>query len=203
MKKYILSLSLLGLIYFLPLEPLLAGSLSGQIESPARVKKLIIYLSKENSPLINNSPIKHPISQKNTQFSHYLSIISVGDSIEWSNDETKEIDHNIFSLSKLRRFDLGLGAKGSILSQTFDKTGVLNYYCSVHKTMEGKVVILPSPYYQLLDLKQTTTFKIENLPKGTWLLNAVVFHRRYKVDSIKVTINKDELILLNLKVIKR
>ena len=201
MKKYTSTGLLISLVYFLSLSLSYAVSLSGQVEAPSRVKKLIIYLSSENK-LDNKQPlIKHSVSQKDTRFSDSLLIIESGDSIEWSNDETKEIDHNIFSLSPLNRFDLGLGAKGSTLSQVFNETGVLNYYCSVHKEMEGKVVVLPNRYYQFL--KQPGGFKIENIPEGQWTLNVIVFHRRYKVDPVKITLGKEGINNLNLKVIKR
>lgn len=201
MKKYTLTLLLTSLLYFLSISPSVAGSVSGKIEAPKRVKKLIVYLSKEPSSKQKSSIKVHTISQKNTEFNPPLTIISKGDSVEWENNESKEIDHNIFSLSPLKSFDLGLGAKNSKLSQQFKKTGVLNYYCSVHKNMEGKIVILPSRHYQTLD--KATQFKIENLPKGKWVLNAIVFHRRYKAEPIKLDIGNDAVTDLTLKIIKR
>ncbi|MDQ7089997.1 MAG: hypothetical protein Q9M50_05060 [Methylococcales bacterium] len=201
MKKKTSTGLLISLVYFLLLTPLSANSLSGNIEAPARVKKLIIYLTHESSIQKNKTPIVHHVSQKNTRFSEPLLIVRSGDTIEWLNNEAKEIDHNIFSLSPLNRFDLGLGVKGSTLSHVFKKTGVLNYYCSVHKEMEGKIVILPSRHYQLLT--QPGHFKIDNIPEGQWTLKVIVFHRRYQVKTMQITVVNNQPNTVNLKVIKR
>ena len=201
MKKYTSIGLSISLVYCIVLTPLFAASLSGKIDAPSRVKTLIIYLSPAHITIDKSELVEHHISQKNTQFSEPLLIIKSGDAIQWTNNEIKEIDHNIFSLSPLNRFDLGLGAKGSQLSQIFNKTGVLNYYCSVHKEMEGKVVILPSRYYQFLE--RADDFKIDNIPAGIWTVNAIVFHRRYKVEPVKITIDENNINNLNLQVIKR
>ncbi|MCK5353471.1 MAG: hypothetical protein KAJ63_00015 [Methyloprofundus sp.] len=201
MKKYTPILLLTSLGFFLSSPLISAGSISGQVEAPARVKKIIIYLSPENTEPLNTVSIEHGVEQKDTRFSTPLVVMVPGDSIAWTNNETKEIDHNIFSLSPLQRFDLGLGAKGSTLTQVFDKKGVLNYYCSVHKEMEGKVVILPSRYFQLLE--QPGKFKIDNIPNGKWTLKTFIFHRRYKSTAIKLIITDDSVENLSINIIKR
>jgi plastocyanin len=203
MKKFSLPPLLACAVYFLPLQPLFAQSISGRVEAGVGVpvKKLIVYLQAGDSVELNKQPQTHPVSQKDTRFNPPLSIITAGDSVQWLNDETKEIDHNIFSLSELSRFDLGLGAKGSKLEQTFKKTGELNYYCSVHKNMEGKIVVLPNRYYQLLE--QPGDFTLDGLPEGHWVLNAIVFNRRYKAEPIKLTVGKKPLQNLTLKIVKR
>ena len=200
-KKYTSTLLLSGLIYFLLMPLSFASSVSGHVVAPKRVKKVIVYLSRNDKANQNKPVQKHVVSQKNTHFNPALWVISVGDSIEWENNENKEIDHNVFSLSTLERFDLGLGEKGSKLRQQFNKTGILNYYCSVHKEMEGKIVVLPSRHYQLL--KKPTAFKISDLPAGEWTLNAIVFHRRYKAEPVKVTIGKQGIKNLTLNIVKR
>jgi plastocyanin len=200
MKKFSLTLLLACAVYFLPLQALAAQSVSGRVEAGPPVKKLIVYLQADgaNRP---NQPQTYQVSQKDTRFNPPLSIIAAGDSIQWLNDETKDIDHNIFSLGELTPFDLGLGAKGSKLEQPFNKTGELNYYCSVHKNMEGKIVVLPNRYYRLLE--QPGDFTLDGLPEGNWVLNAVVFHRRYKAEPIRLTVGGKPLQNLSLKIVKR
>ena len=52
-----------------------------------------------------------------------LVVVTLGDTIQYLNDEDKEIDHNIYSLSRPLPFDLGLGERGSILEMDLKKTG--------------------------------------------------------------------------------
>ncbi len=201
MKKRSLYFVGAGLTYFVGLQPLAAQSVSGHIEAPAQVKQLVVYLQAEATVKPNPSQKTQVISQKDTTFHSPLTVIVAGDKIQWSNDEDKEIDHNIYSLSPLTSFDLGLGEKGSKLEQVFKNTGVLNYYCSVHKNMEGKIIILPDRYYQVLE--QPGDFFIDNPPEGNWTLNAVVLHLRYKAEPIQLTVGKASVKNLTLKIIKK
>ncbi|MBL6987875.1 MAG: hypothetical protein ISR72_12735 [Methylobacter sp.] len=201
MKKINLYVLLVSLTYFLILPPLAAQSIAGHIEASAQVKQLIVYLQSEGSVAPDQVQKTQVVSQKNTEFHSPLTVIAVGDKVQWSNDESKEIDHNIFSLSPLATFDLGLGEKASKLEQVFKNTGVINYYCSVHKNMEGKIIVLPNRYYLLLD--RPSDFLIDNLPEGNWTLNAIVLHLRYKAEPIRLAIGKTPVKNLTLKIIKK
>ena len=201
MKKLSFYFLAAGLTYCVGLQPLAAQSVSGHVEAPAQVKQLVVYLQAEGAVKPNPVEKIQVVSQKDTAFHSPLTVIVAGDKVQWSNDEDKEIDHNIFSLSPLTSFDLGLGEKGSKLEHVFKNTGVVNYYCSVHKNMEGKIIILPDRYYQVLE--QPGDFFIDSLPEGNWTLNAVVLHLRYKAEPIQFTVGKAPVTNLTLKIIKK
>ncbi|MGZ5006723.1 MAG: cupredoxin domain-containing protein [Methylobacter sp.] len=201
MKKCSFYFLLSSLTYFSALPPLAAQSVSGHVEAPEQVKQLVVYLQPEDSAKSSQTQKIHLVSQKDTEFHSPLTVIAVGDKVQWGNDESKEIDHNIFSLSPLASFDLGLGERGAKLEQVFKNTGVVNYYCSVHKNMEGKIIVLPNRYYQVLD--RPGDFLIDNLPEGNWTLNAVVLHLRYKAEPIKLTVGKTPVKNLTLNIIKK
>jgi plastocyanin len=199
MKKFIFYFLL---AYLSVQQPVAAQSVSGHIDSPEQVKQLVVYLqAKDSSVKLNQSQKTALVSQKDTEFRPSLTAIAAGDKVQWTNDEDKDIDHNIFSLSPLTSFDLGLGEKGSKLEQVFKNAGVVNYYCSVHKNMEGKVIILPNRYYQLLE--RPGDFSIDNLPEGNWILNAVVLHLRYKAEPVQLTVGKTPIKDLTLKIVKK
>lgn len=201
MKKISFYFVLTGLTYLLALPQSAAQTVSGHVDAPLQVKQLVVYVEADDAVKTNQAQKTHVISQKETEFHSPLTVVTAGDKVQWSNDESKEIDHNIFSLSPLTSFDLGLGEKGSTLEQVFKNTGVVNYYCSVHKNMEGKIIVLPNRFYQVLD--QPGDFLIDNLPEGNWTLNAVVLHLRYKAEPIKLTVGKAPLTNLTLKIVKK
>ena len=206
MKAFSFTLNLmlwLSLAYFLSLRSVYAQSIAGQIEmaTASPVKKIIVYLQPAAATSVHLQSKTYQVVQQDTRFNPLLTVISVGDKVQWINNETKEIDHNIYSLNENSRFDLGLGAKGSKLEQQFNQPGEINYYCSVHKAMEGKIVVLPSRYYQVLE--QPGTFQLDNVPSGKWILNALVFHRRYAVEPVAVTLGKTSVQNLTLQLVKR
>lgn len=196
MKKNILCY----LVLFLFSSLSFAQSISGHVEAPSAIKQLVVFVESGGAQSAY-IPETHIVSQKDTEFHPTVTVIAAGDKIQWVNDETKEIDHNIFSLSPVTSFDLGLGEKNSRLEQVFKNIGVVNYYCSVHKNMEGKVIVVPNRHYQLLD--QPGDFKIDNLPEGNWTLKAVVLHLRYKTDPISLVVGNSSIEDLVLKVVKK
>ncbi len=176
----------------------ISGTVSVQGNKP--LSNIIVYLeSKKN----NNSAgsTTHEVVQKRLRFRPGLNIVVQGDLVKFLNAENREIDHNVYSLSGVKTFDLGLAERGSKLEITFDKPGVLNYYCSVHKLMEGRMVVLPTRYYVKLD--KPGAFEITGVPPGDWILKAIVFHRRYKAKPFDVSITDKGVTNLNLSIVKK
>ncbi|MGH9926043.1 MAG: cupredoxin domain-containing protein [Nitrososphaeraceae archaeon] len=80
--------------------------------------------------------------------------IKIGDTIVWTNDDTSDTPfHTVTSGSRPddenngQEFDSGLtGAtalmtKGTTFTHTFDAAGEFPYFCQLHPTMIGKVVV--------------------------------------------------------------
>lgn len=162
-----------------------AGTVKGKIslETGKELKNIVVYLEgagggKERPPLT--------VAQRERVFKPDFGVVVQGGSVSFVNDEKQEIDHNVYSLSETKKFDIGLISKGKVITTSFDKAGAVKYYCSIHKNMEGTLIVLPSPYFALL--KTLGPFTIANVPPGDWTLKAVVSHRRYAVDPVKVTV---------------
>jgi len=178
----------------------LKGTVS--VEGGKKLRNLVVYLERVGGSV--KFPAKnHQIRQKGRQFQPFLTVILAGDTLQYLNDEDKEIDHNIYSLSDIATFDLGLGPKGSVLEHTFDRQGNLNFFCSVHKMMEGRVVILPTRYYSILE--QPGSFILTDIPPGKWKINIFVLHKRFKGLSREINIREkgDGEINLDLKVVRK
>jgi len=180
-----------------------AHHLSGKIEVEGgkNLKNLIVYLEPADSSKLKLEPKLHKIMQKGRQFNPDLLVVSPGDKIQFLNDEDREIDHNIYSLSRLKNFDLGLGERGSILEVTVDKNGSGNFYCSVHKLMEGRIISLNTRYFAVL--AEPGNFILPNIPSGDWVVKVFVLHRRYKAIPVNITLNASSHEDIELKVVKK
>jgi plastocyanin len=180
-----------------------AYHLSGKIEVEGgkNLKNLIVYLEPADSSKLKLEPKLHKIMQKGRQFNPDLLVISPGDKVQFLNDEDREIDHNIYSLSRLKNFDLGLGERGSILDVTIDNNGSGNFYCSVHKLMEGRMISLNTRYFTVLE--KPGKFILPNVPSGDWIVKVFVFHRRYKSIPVNITLNASSHEDIELKVVKK
>lgn len=81
------------------------------------------------------------------------------------------LDHNVFSYSKAKRFDLGRYLKEEKPPVvTFDQPGVAKLYCEIHEHMRGTIFVLETPYFTKTDTNGV--FRLPGLPAGRFKLKA-------------------------------
>lgn len=79
------------------------------------------------------------VAQKDKKFSKSSLKLKVGDSIEFRNDDA--FNHNVFSLSDAKTFDLGSYPQGQSKKVTFDQAGEVEVECAIHPEMKLKVEV--------------------------------------------------------------
>jgi hypothetical protein len=144
------------------------GKVTGKvtIKVKGKVKKdlsnAVVYLEGvvgERKP-----PPAPKIWQRNKQFAPGVVAVVKGQSIEFPNDDA--MFHNVFSLSKAARFDLGLYKSGDTKAVTFKRAGVVDVYCNIHPQMLAKIIVLENPYF--FQTQADGQFSIEGVPAGTY-----------------------------------
>jgi plastocyanin len=140
------------------------GSVTGSVTIKKSDKKgAVIYL--EDVPGTPTIPKNHAtIRQREKQFEPPLTVVVKGTTIDFPNED--KIFHNVFSVSRPARFDLGLYKSGSAKSVEFKKAGVVDVYCNIHPEMIAKVKILENGFYTVSDGKGQ--FRIDGVPPGTY-----------------------------------
>lgn len=86
----------------------------------------------------NNTPKASSISIKNFSFSPATLAIKTGTKVTWINDDT--VSHTVTSDSG-NLLNSGTLSPGQSFSFTFTDTGAVNYHCSIHPMMKGKIVV--------------------------------------------------------------
>jgi hypothetical protein len=79
--------------------------------------------------------------------------------VKFLNDESRMVEHNVFSNAPAKRFDLGLFGPGENRMVTFDKPGPVFLYCSIHKFMDGVVVRVPDAAVQHGDVRRRVSHR--------------------------------------------
>lgn len=74
------------------------------------------------------------VEQKDKKFLPNKLSIKVGDSVEFRNLDP--FNHNVFSLSDGKTFDLGSYPQGNSKKVTFDKAGTIDVECAIHPDMK-------------------------------------------------------------------
>ena len=130
-----------------------AGSITGTVKvrglrSPANI---LVYLTK--SPQVELDLAATPIvmDQKNLTFRPHILPIPVGATVSFPNND--ELDHNVFSLSRTRKFNLGSYKPGQNKTVRFDKAGIVELRCDVHAEMLAYITVMKNPYFALTNAK--------------------------------------------------
>jgi plastocyanin len=106
------------------------------------------------------------LAQKDQSFVPRVLAIPVGASVDFPNLDP--IFHNVFSVSPVKRFDLGKYPRGQSRRVTFGKIGLVQVYCDIHANMAAFILVLPNPAFARPD--EQGAFALPDLPPGTYTL---------------------------------
>ena len=128
------------------------------------------------------------LAQKNYQFSDPLLVVAKGTTITFPNYDPNF--HNIYSLSKPKRFDLGRykAEEKDIPSVTFDKLGFIALRCEIHDHMKANIIVVDTPHFITTDANGKFTLK--NIPPGNYTLHAQTDKKHKWKTSITIQARK-------------
>src|SRR5690606_3699850 len=92
--------------------------------------------------------------------------VPAGTVIDFPNNDTTF--HNVFSLSRVRTFDLGRFAPGRNGAVRFNRPGIVPIFCDIHAHMSAYVLVFSHPYFALSDADGR--YAIEDVPPGEYSL---------------------------------
>ncbi|MGJ8672389.1 hypothetical protein [Rubritalea sp.] len=162
------------------------GKISGKVDpAPAPIAGVWLESSSLSAP---KTPKPIVLSQINYQFSNSLIIVPTGTYVTFPNNDPDY--HNIYSLSKSKRFDLGRYKKDESPAPIihFDKPGFIALNCEIHDHMKANIIVVNSPYYTVTN--SSGAFSLKNIPQGNYTLHAQVDRNLSWKISIKVGINQ-------------
>lgn len=126
----------------------------------------VVWLTPINpsEPAPGRPPQRYRLAQKNKQFEPHLLVLPVGAVVDFPNQDP--FFHNVFSLYKGKRFDLGLYEAGEWRSVHFDKPGISFIFCNIHPEMSAVVMAMSTPYYDVSNAAGEV--EILNVPPGRY-----------------------------------
>lgn len=106
---------------------------------------LVFMETKSKLRVANQKSQTITIRQNNLKFSPQHSVVLVGSTVTFSNED-REV-HNIFSKSLSNQFNLGAMASGSSKTIEFTQAGPIVLRCNMHKDMIGTLFVVPNGYF--------------------------------------------------------
>ena len=167
----------------------LQGALKFNGKRPSQ--PMVIYLVREGEQGTFETPAELEISQKGAVFNPAFSVLVVGQKVKFKNDEDKAIDHNVYFLGA-SNIDLEIIAPGKDKSHQFALAGEVSFHCSIHKFMDGKFFVAPSPAYTMV-AGDATAYSIKGIPVGRYTLKTWQKSKRFKdvEQAVEITAGKE------------
>ena len=191
-------------------DQVIAGNIKGAVKvkglrTPANI---LVYLSRAPAASGEMSKAKIVMDQRNLEFVPHVLPVLVGSTVDFPNND--KVDHNVFSMSRTKKFNLGSYTAGESKSVVFDKPGIVELRCDVHAEMAAYILVMKNPYFAVTDkqghfeipdsghLKQTGLTGVKDLAPGKYLIKS--WHEKLKTQKKAVVVpeNGDVTIQLDL-----
>jgi plastocyanin len=184
------------------------GEISGTIKAkglrtPANV---LVYLTKVPAVTMDLSKTKFVMDQQNLEFIPHILPVLVGSTVHFPNND--KVDHNVFSMSRTKKFNLGSYKPGESKTVVFDKPGIVEMRCDVHAEMAAYILVLKNPYFAVSDktgrfkipdvtyLKQVGLTDVNNLSAGKYFVKT--WHEKLKTQKKAVVVPENGEIAMQL-----
>lgn len=200
----------------------LAGVIRGELRLPARAKAptprpnpypgradALPRSARDNSPTPGDAVVyvedllpetappgpkrRVELGQKDQAFLPRVLAVQAGTTVEFPNYDP--IYHNVFSVSPVKRFDLGKYPRGQSRRVTFNKPGLVNVFCEIHSDMAAYVFVLPHKAFVQPD--KDGMFELPDLPPGIYTVK--VWHPDYGDLSRRVEVPAEGDVRLELE----
>ena len=145
--------------------------------------RAVVYLeSAPRGAFEQSEPGRAVMDQRNETFVPHVLAITTGTTVDFPNSD--RIYHNVFSLSKIARFDLGRYAAGHSRPVRFDHPGIVRVFCEIHTHMNAFILVFSHPFFAVTDADGR--YHIDNVPPGTYAV--IAWHEGLSSDPRPVTV---------------
>jgi plastocyanin len=151
-------------------------------DTPPRPQAVLYLDAAPRGAFEQPEPGRATMNQRNETFVPHVLAITTGTTVDFPNSD--RIYHNVFSLSKTTRFDLGRYAAGRSKSVRFDRAGIVRVFCDIHSHMNAFILVFSHPFFAITD--DEGRYRIEGVPAGTYTVSA--WSERTSIDSRSVTV---------------
>jgi plastocyanin len=147
------------------------------------MRDFVVHIDRVSAPASADDPPIATIRQRDGLFVPRVLPVVAGTEVEWPNED--DIFHNVFSVSEICSFDLGVYKRGAKAQRTrFPLPGRVDVFCSIHTRMSCIVLVLPNPWFAATDTRNH--YRIADVPAGTYRLRA--WHERLPAQAQEVVV---------------
>jgi plastocyanin len=146
-------------------------------------KRSVVYLeAAPHGAFEEGERARVVLDQRNQTFVPHVLAIQAGTNVDFPNND--KTYHNVFSLSRAKRFDLGRYPKSQVRTVRFDRPGVVRVFCDIHSHMSAFILVFAHRYFATTD--EGGAYRIEGVPAGSYRLVAWNDGQEREVRTVEV-----------------
>jgi plastocyanin len=200
----------LMLFVTMPLQAF-AGGIKGKVSVKGlrSSDNILVFVSKAPDVPTDVSTLNFVMDQANLAFIPHILPVLVGSTVQFPNHD--KVSHNVFSLSRTKKFNLGSYPPGTVKTVVFDKPGIVELRCDVHAEMSAYIMVLKNPYWAVTDgegnftipdpnyLEQHGFKGVPGLPAGKYVIKTWHEKLASTKQSVEVPEKGDVAVTLDLR----
>ena len=146
----------------------------------------VVYAIREGRE--STAPVKRRavMDQKNRIFLPHVLPVQTGTAVEFPNSD--DIRHQVYSFSKVKKFQLPLYSGTPSNPIVFDKPGVAALGCNIHDRMSAYIVVVDTPHFGATGKEGRVT--LSNLSAGKYVVH--VWHSELSADPAPLTLGASD-----------
>ena len=129
-----------------------------------RLKSVVYLEAAPRGAFERTEPARAVMNQHNEAFVPHLLAVTTGTIVDFPNGDP--FYHNVFSLSKTNRFDLGRYPSGKLRSVQFTQPGIVRVFCEIHSHMNAFILVFSHPFFAVTD--DSGRYRIAGVPAGAY-----------------------------------
>lgn len=142
-----------------------AGDLTVRVTDPAGrpvASVVVVVTPRDAPPPPATRPASAVLDQLNRAFVPQVLAVRTGTLVDFPNNDT--VNHQVYSFSAAKRFQLSLYKGRAHPPLTFDQAGLVVLGCNIHDEMIGYVYVTDSAWYGVTDAAGSVT--VPGIPAG-------------------------------------
>jgi plastocyanin len=108
------------------------------------------------------------VAQEEREFVPRISVVQTGTSVSFPNQDN--VEHDVYSFSPAKHFELKLYSGVPAHPVVFDKPGLVVLGCNIHDAMVAYVLVVDTPYFTRTD--RSGHASLDGLPAGEYKVAA-------------------------------
>ncbi len=131
---------------------------------PDRYRSVVYLETAPQGAFEQPPPGQAVMRQHNETFEPHVLAVTVGTVVAFPNLD--HVYHNVFSLSKAARFDLGRYAAGRSKSVRMEHPGIVRVFCDIHSHMSAFILVFSHPFFAVTG--PSGVYRLAGVPPGTY-----------------------------------